>query len=222
MKKSIRVFVPTATIFLVLGFLGCAPQQNTNTAATNANTAMAAATPDKAAIEAELTRIENDWPRVIRERDANAVRRVEADDAILVYPDGTLGSKDRDISDVGSGALTADSWVVSDIKVNVIDADSAVVGVRSTVTNGKYKAPDGRVQNISGQFRSVDTFARRNGQWQLVGSASAQVVNPTAAAPAMRPSPMASPAMKATPAMKPSPAMKASPAMRSAAPAKTP
>jgi len=220
MKKSLRLFVPTATLLFVLGLLGCAPQQNVNT--TNTNMAVPAATPDKAAIEAELTRIENDWPRVIRERDAAAVRRVEADDVVLVYPDGTLGSKDRDISDIGSGALTADSWVVSDIRVNVIDADSAVVGLRSTVTNGKYKMPDGRTQNISGQFRSVDTFARRNGQWQLVGSATAQVANPTAATPSMRPSPMTSPAMKPTPAMKASPAMRPSPAMKPVAPSRTP
>jgi len=34
--------------------------------------------PDRAAIEAELTKIENDWPRIIKEHDAAAVRKMEA------------------------------------------------------------------------------------------------------------------------------------------------
>jgi len=222
MKKLLRILTLTAAVLFMFALFGCESQQNVNTASTNTNVAMPAATPDKAAIEAELTRIENDWPRVIKERDTAAVQRIEADDVMLVYPDGTLGSKQRDITDIGSGALSADSWQVSDVRVNVLDSDSAVVSLRSVVTNGKYKMPDGRTQNISGQFRSIDTFARRNGQWQLVASASAQVVNPTTSTPSAKASPMASPATKPSPVMKSSPTTKSSPAPKPATPARTP
>src|ERR1700704_1154863 len=60
---------------------------------------------DTAAIETELRRIENDWPRVIREKDVEAVKRVEADDGIFVYPDGNVGDKNTDIQDMERGAL---------------------------------------------------------------------------------------------------------------------
>ena len=63
-------------------------------------------------------RIENDWPRVLREKDVEAVRRVEADDLMIVYPDGKLGNKEQDINDIQSGALTADSWEVTDLKIH--------------------------------------------------------------------------------------------------------
>jgi hypothetical protein len=190
-------------------------------------------TPDKAAIEAELAKIENDWPRIIKEHDAATVRRIEADDAVFVYPDGSVGDKAQDLKDMESGALSADAWEVLDLKVNVLDQDSAVVSGRNIVRGGKYKMPDGKVQDISGEYRFVDTFARRNGQWQVVagvatpiqkGAGGSATPTPKAspspgALPAMKatPSPRATPALKGTPVPKPSPAMKPAPT-----PAKTP
>lgn len=221
MKKSQTILTLMAMALIVTGFAGCAPQENTNTAATNANMATPVATPDNAAIQTELTRIENDWPRVLKERDTAAVQRVEADDVVLIYPDGSLGSKQRDVSDIGSGSLTADSWDVSEIQVKVIDNDSAVVSLRTNVINGKYKMADGRSQNISGQFRSLDTFARRNGQWQVVASVTVPVANPTSM-PAAKTSPAESPTTKPSPMVKPSPAPRSSPAVRSATPTGTP
>jgi hypothetical protein len=222
------VILSLATV--TLSQLGCAsPQNDNNTAPTNANMAVPEATPDKAAITAELIKIENDWPRIIRERDGAAVKRVEADDVFLVYPDGQTGGKEQDIKDIESGALSADSWEITDLKVNLLDKDVAVVSLRNTVKNGKYKMADGKTNDISGQYRSVDTFVRRNGQWQLVASATVPVRAPAASAsptPKASPSPGASPAMKPTPALKgtpvakPSPAAKASPATKK--PASTP
>src|SRR5438132_10831809 len=218
MKKYFSTFtLVLAAVIAGLLQLGCASPQPTNTS-TNANMAVAEATPDKAAIEADITRIENDWPRIIKEHDAAAVRRFEADDAVFVYPDGSLGGKDQDIKDIESGALSADSWEVSEVTVKVLDKDSVIATVRSVVKGGKYKTPDGKTQDISGEYRSVDTFVRRNEQWQLIGSATVPVRGPSSAA-------MASPTPRASPSVKPSPTAKTSPAMKtmsSPTPAKTP
>lgn len=206
-----RYFPVIALLAAAVGLIsGCATSQN-NGNANMTTVATPEPTPDKAAIEAELTKIENDWPRILKERDAAAVRRIEADDIFLVYPDGTLGSKEQDAKDIEAGVLTADSWVVSDLTVKVLDSDSAVVRLRTTVTSGKYKTTDGKTQDVSGQFRSVDTFARRNGQWQLVGSATVKILEPPpppTATPKPSPSVKPAPVMKATPISKPSPAMK--------------
>jgi len=215
-------YFSTSTLVLVtviagLLQLGCASPQPTNTS-SNANMAVAEATPDKAAIEAEITRIENDWPRIIKERDVTALRRMEADDAVFVYPDGSTGGKDQDTKDIESGALSADSWEVSELTIKVLDKDSAIATVRSVVKGGKYKTPEGKTQDISGEYRSVDAFVRRNEQWQLIGSATVPVRGPSSAA-------MSSPMPKASPSMKPSPTAKTSPAMKTMetpTPAKTP
>ncbi len=67
-----RTALLSVFLLVVVGVLnGCQPTTETPPAATTVT-----ATPetvDKAAIEAELRRIENDWPRVVKERDAAAV-----------------------------------------------------------------------------------------------------------------------------------------------------
>lgn len=212
-----------ASALLALSQFSCAGTQNgNNTVSTNANMAAPEATPDKVAIETELTRIENDWPRVIKEHDAAAVGRMEADDAVFIYPDGSLGDKAQDLKDIGAGALSADSWEVADVKVRILDNDAAVVSGRSIVKGGKYKTPDGKTQDISGEYRWIDTYARRNGQWQIVAGATTPLPKVRAGA---TPSPKSSPSMASSPAMKESPAMKASPAAKalpSMKPAPTP
>ena len=201
---------------------GCAGPQPTTS--TNANLAIPSPTPDKAAIETEIKKIENDWPRIIKEHDAATVKRIEADDAVFIYPDGTIGDKATDVKDMESAALTADLWEVADLKVNVIDDDSAVATGRTTVKGGKYKGQPFPYDN----FRWIDTFVRRNGQWQVVAGAAIPVMKGTVSpSPKPSPSPSASPAVKASPGAKasptakPSPAMKPSPAIK-AAPASSP
>ncbi|MFN2491832.1 MAG: DUF4440 domain-containing protein [Pyrinomonadaceae bacterium] len=208
-------------------FSGCQPAaENTNTAAPVANT-NTRETVDTASIETELLRIENDWPRVLKEKDVSAVTRVEADDAVFVYPDGSVGGKSQDMKDIESGALTADSWEVADLKVTVLNNDAAIVSGRSVVKNGKYKAANGKTIDISGQYRFIDTFARRNGEWKLVAGASTPVREPVATgspaaspAPAAKASPAAgaSPAERATPAPRATPATRATPAVRATPP----
>jgi hypothetical protein len=146
-----------------------------------------------------LKRIENDFPRVLKEKDTDAVDRVEADDIVVVYPDGTVGNKAQDLSDIKSGNLSADSWEVTDMKVSVLDKDAAVVSGRSIIKGGKSKTPDGKTIDISGEIRWIDTFARRNGEWKLIASISTPVLRP-AAFPMVK----ASPAGAASPAAKPS------------------
>lgn len=187
------------------------PPTNRGDLSTNS----AGETMDRSAIEAELLRIENDWPRVIREKDVAAVRKVEADDGVFIYPDGSIGNKEKDIKDMESGALSADSFEVRDLKVNVLDADSAVVSGHYIVKNGKYKLPDGKSMDISGEYRFVDTFHRRAGEWKLVAGAGVPIQQPASgASPAKASSPAAasSPATKTAPTKAVSPASKAAPA----------
>ena len=220
MKRFLLVVTLSLVAALFAGAqFGCTGSQPTTL--TNTNMAIPAPTPDKAAIETELKKIENEWPRIMKERDASAVKRIEADDGVFVYPDGSIGDKAKDVKDTESGALSADSWEIADLKVNVLDNDSAVVSGRSIVKGGKYKMPDGRTQDISGEYRWVDTYARRNGQWQLVAGASAPVMKDATAKPTPSPSPSPSPSTKASPAAKASPTVKPSPAMK-AAPASSP
>ncbi|HCX29409.1 MAG TPA: hypothetical protein DHU55_06495, partial [Blastocatellia bacterium] len=205
-----KAFLAVCSLVVSLMILSGCKQADTNRAAP-ANTNSGKETVDTAAIETELMRIENDWPRAIKEKDAAAIQRVEADDAVFVYPDGSIGGKAQDIKDIETGALSSDSWEVTDLKVIVLDNNSAVVSGRSIVKNGKYKTPDGKTIDISGQYRFIDTYARRSGEWKLIAGASAPVREPVASA---SPAAIASPGTKASPSMMASPATKPSPATR--------
>lgn len=215
-------FFAVVALALALVFVNaCQPAvEPTNRAATPTNSE--GETFDRVAIETEVLRIENDWPRVIREKDVAAIRRVEADDAVFVYPDGNIGDKNQDIKDIESGALTAESLEVTDLRVIVLDKDSAVATGRSIVKNGKFKMPDGKSIDISGQYRFVDTFAKRNGEWKLVAGASVPVRQPVAqASPSPAASPRTSPATQASPAARTSPTPRTSPTT-AASPTATP
>ena len=207
-KISLPAVLIAVVSFFTFTQLACQPAADTNRSDSvtpvNSNSGDAV---DTASIEAELLRIENDWPRAIKEKDLAAIGRVEADDIVIVYPDGSVGSKNRDLQDIATGNLTADEIEMSDLKVKVLDSDAAVVTGQTEMKNGKYKTPDGKSQDISGRYRFVDTFARRNGEWKLVAAMSTKITATVTSAsavasptPATRVSPASSPAVRGTPA----------------------
>jgi len=206
MKK----FFPDTILFVFVSavlttFSACSNQPNPN---GNANTGVVAEpTPDKPAIEAQLKALEYDWPRIIKERDGTAVRKLEADDIMLLYPDGADGSKDVDIKDIEGGALADDPQEVVEVTVNVLDNNSAVVRSRTRVKGDNYKITAGNCQTTIHEFRILDTFVRRNGQWQIVASATVPVTNPApGATPSLTPGAEASPGTGASPTSTTSPA----------------
>lgn len=211
------------TMASLVTFSGCANAPNNNAAAP---TPTPEPTPDIAAIKTELTRIENDWPRIIKERDGATLRRIEADDVMIIYPDGTLGNKEQDAKDIEAGLFTFDSWDTLDVKVNVVNNNLAIVTLHYEVKKAIVKSPDGKVsKDISGQYLSLDTFARRNGQWQFIGLSSVKITPEVLAA---LPKPSATPAAPTPAAAKPSatprtsPVPRSTPAARPSAPRPTP
>ncbi len=224
MKKHLSMAITLAGLSVFLTCAGCAaPPAN-----TNANIAVATPepTPDQSAITTELTRIENDWPRIIKEKDGATVRRIEADDVTIVYPDGSIGAKEQDAKDIEAGLFSFESWDTLEVKVNIVNNDLAIVILRYNVKNAIVKATDGRSRDISGQYLSLDTFARRNGQWQFIALSSVKVdpavakALPTPGASAT-PTPIPRPSLTATP--RSSPVTRPSPAApRPSAPRPTP
>jgi ketosteroid isomerase-like protein len=204
------------TILVAALATACTQTQNANSGMATQPASTPEPTPDKAAIVAEITRMENDWPRILREKDGAAVRRTEADDVILLAYTGELGSKEQDIKDIEAGNLTFDSWDISEVNVKVIDNDAAVASLLMTIGHGKFKIDESHSEDISGHYRALDTFARRNGQWQVVASSIVKLskeAEQALAANAM-PSPASSPTpmTKSSPRAKPSAPRRPSPA----------
>jgi ketosteroid isomerase-like protein len=181
---------------IVLVLTGCQPAAD-----TNRNLAAASATParetfDPTAIEAEVIRIEREWYNATKTHSAEAAKVFLADNAVIVYPDGTAATKADEIRAIESGAMTADTYEMLESKVTVINADSAFITGRSTIKNGKYAVPGQKKPiDISGEYRFLDVYARRDGKWQVVASQAVKI-DPAivaAAAAAVSPSPKTSP-----------------------------
>jgi ketosteroid isomerase-like protein len=208
MRKHLSAI--SLSILIALTLSACANQPGPNTNGNPSAVASAEPTPDKAAIEAQLKALEYDWPRILKERDGAAVRKLEADDIVILSPDGSEGTKEGDIKDIESGEMANDPQEITDVVVNVLNNDLAVVRSRTIVKGDSHVLSDGKCQTIVHEFRTVDTFVRRNGQWQIVASATVPVRNPGPAA-TQSPTPAQATPSRA-PAAKPSPATKVSPA----------
>jgi len=186
-------------VFLALTQSGCSSASDKNRAlptATPTNTNSAKDVVDKAAIEKQLMEIENDCTRILKTHDVEAMRRAYADDVVLIYPDGSLGSKETELQDLQAGMLTFDSWDFVDTKVQVLSADAAVVTGHSVLKNGKQKSADGKTVDLSGDYRFTDVFVKRNNRWQLVTSQATTITSPQTLP---SPTAMVSPAKNTTP-----------------------
>lgn len=209
-RTAITLALCTIASITIVGLTGCQPAATD----TNRNTTSATAEPTKepfnpAAIEAAVLKLEREWASAVQTRNADAFRRIEADDIVLTYPDGTTGTKADDLRDLESGALSVESYELVEAKVKVLNADTAVVTGRSVMKNGVYKRPNAKPINISGEYRFTDVFVRRNGVWQVVAS-QATSIDPEAAKAAAAAS-SASPAASPSPATSPSAAASRTP-----------
>jgi ketosteroid isomerase-like protein len=188
MRTTQTVALYTIVLTAMLGLAGCQPAAPDTNRSAGPNASPTKEPFNPAAIEAEVLRLDREWANVIKTRDLDALRRIEADDIILTYADGTTGTKADEIRDVESGNVTVDAFEVSEAKATVLGPESAVVTGRSVIKNGKVKRPDGKPIDISGEFRFTDVFAKRNGNWQVVISQATRI-DPEALKAMAKPSP---------------------------------
>lgn len=171
-RNVLSVALSVFGLLMVVAQIGC----QRAAAPTNLAEARAAASPtpekiDTAAIEAELIRLEREWVDAIKSGNADAAKRVMSDDIVVINPDGSASSKAAEIQAIQDKLVTMDSWEIVDPKVTVLDAKNAFVTGQGVIKNGKSKAPGSkRTIDISGEYRFLDVYSRRDGAWQAVAS----------------------------------------------------
>ena len=115
----------------------------------------------------EVRRLSHDWVTAFVGRDADTLRRIMADDFAFSYPlDGD--DKETFIFDVTSGDLTAEFFDRQNVVVRVYGG-CAVLTCHDTATWG-YKG-----RTISGDYRTLQVYAERDGRWQLVAVQSCPI-----------------------------------------------
>lgn len=113
--------------------------------------------------EETLKKIDLDWTNAYPSRDTAVFTRVIADDWMGINPDGTTSNKTQQIDEIKSGAFAVESMKSSDVKIRVFGNAAVITGL-GTLT-GKQKGKD-----VSGDYRYMDVYVKREGKWQAVAS----------------------------------------------------
>jgi ketosteroid isomerase-like protein len=121
-------------------------------------------------VEQELRQKNEDWVRALINRDAATLNRIMADDCVFTHPlEGD--DKAQFVSDVESGDLRVAHMHRDHVDVRVY-GQTAVISCRDN-TKWLYGG-----REISGIYRTLHVYARREQGWQLVAVQSCPVTHP--------------------------------------------
>jgi ketosteroid isomerase-like protein len=119
--------------------------------------------------ETELKALDQQWLDAYVKGDTAFLRTVEAEDWTLIDSDGTTLAKAQDIKELGEGMFVCKSASMSDVKVRMLGDNygyvTAVVKMAAT-----YKGKD-----ISGDYRGIDVFEKKDNKWQAIYSQISKV-----------------------------------------------
>ena len=172
MKKTIQF---TSVLFaMAILWTSCSTPAANNTAANkpaNANTAAPTSTAaDKAATEAELRKMMDDFAVALNKADGAALDKVYADDYMLVDQDGAMQTKASRMDAIKSGKLKWEGLTFTDLKIKTNPAgDGAVVVGQAkgkTIMDGKSEERNSMVTWVVAKMKDKG--------WQFV---SAQITD---------------------------------------------
>jgi ketosteroid isomerase-like protein len=103
--------------------------------------------------------------------DTVALDRLWADDHIFTNPLGVVQTKAQRLAEMKSGGRTIESFSIADVQVRVY-GNTAVVTSRATLKGQRQG------QDISGQFRGIDVYVKKQGSWQVVAAQATRIAQP--------------------------------------------
>ena len=121
--------------------------------------------------EKAVNGMEQDCSAGVVKGDAATIAPMVAETAYTVTPDGSTSTKAQFLADMKSGDLKFEQNTLSDMKVQVADADMAVVTYLSS-DKGMYKGKD-----ISGEYRWTDVLVKSGDKWEFVVSQGTSIAS---------------------------------------------
>lgn len=116
--------------------------------------------------EQEVRKLEREWLDAYEKRDSEAMGRIVADDFKLTFSDGSVQTK----ADILAQLKTGRESGRPSSKLSTEDVQSRVEG-ETVILTGRFiqqMERDGQTRTM--QFRYTDTYAKRQGRWQVVSS----------------------------------------------------
>lgn len=119
-------------------------------------------------IEQEFRELDSGWVAAYLQGDTALFDRVWIDGFIFTFPFGQFTNKEREITDIKSGALELESLSTDGIKVKVYGNTAVMAG--RFMMKGRYKNRD-----ISGQYSYTDVLGKQEKCWKIVASHAAHI-----------------------------------------------
>lgn len=120
--------------------------------------------------EQALIKIPHDWAEARIKGDSSYIRRLEAENCAVVWPDGSIVNKREDLKSM-TGDIGFTEFQIDDLHVRLYGDTGIVVG------QGTIKAHEGKQNLLGGKFVWTDTFIKQDGAWKVVASQVTPVLN---------------------------------------------
>jgi ketosteroid isomerase-like protein len=119
----------------------------------------------------EIQELHNKLVQAQLNSDVAALDRLFADDHIFTNPLGVVQTKAQRLAEIQSGSRKLELFSVTDVQVRVY-GDTAVVTSRAMLKGQRQG------QDISGQFRGIDVYVKKQGRWQVVAAQATRIAQP--------------------------------------------
>jgi len=113
-------------------------------------------------IEAEIKASEAKLIDAIRRADADALASLLHDNLLFNLPSGETKTKAFDLETYRSGKMVVNSIAATDLEINAIDAQTAVVAV-TVALNAKWYD-----NVVDGNFRYLRVWKAFDGDWKVI------------------------------------------------------
>ncbi len=116
--------------------------------------------------EQEVRKLEREWLDAYEKRDAEAMNRIVADDFKLAFSDGTVRTK----ADILAQLKSARDSGQPSSKLSTEDTQSRIEGDTVILTGRYIQRMERGGETRTMQMRYTDTYAKRQGRWQVIAS----------------------------------------------------
>ena len=136
-----------------------------------ATLALPAGAADRKADEAELTRLSNNWDKVIVAKQEAAIAGNMAEDFRIIDGHGNVENKAQFVAGVMDAKLTIDPYTVEDFEIRFYGNVALLSG--RTLMTGSY---DG--EKFTSNYRYIDIYVKRGGAWKIVSVQISRIPEP--------------------------------------------
>src|SRR5580765_1485099 len=166
------LFVTMAIAITTVLMAACGDQGGGNTAnkPTNAANNANAASPNNAAVEAEVKKLMDAAAAALAKNDADAMEKIYNDNYMLVNTDGSVQTKAERLASLRSGDAKYTEFSYSDVNIRVKPEGDAAVVIAKLTMKGTLKGKPN-----DGDYRVTQIYGKTPAGWKQISAQATKI-----------------------------------------------